>query len=74
MIKANPGQCQDLPKGIAKEILKFADSDNDGQLDFEEFYKLSLEHRWLVRDWCVKYCRYVVPRRDGAVADETGES
>ncbi|KAG5671993.1 hypothetical protein PVAND_002157 [Polypedilum vanderplanki] len=71
LIKANPGQCQDLPKGIAKEILKNADSDNDGQLDFEEFYKLSLEHRWIMREWCVKYCRAVVPRRDGAIADET---
>lgn len=72
LIKENPGQCQDLPKGITKEILKYADTDNDGQLDFEEFYKLSQEHKWLIKDWCVKYCRYIVPRRDGAIHDETG--
>lgn len=73
LIKENPGQCQELPKGISKEILKHADSDNDGQLNFEEFYNLSLEHNWIVRDWCVKYCRMVVPRRDGGAPDETGE-
>lgn len=73
LIKENPGQCADLPKGITKEMLKMHDDNNDGQLDFEEFFKLSQNHNWVVRDWCVKYCRYVVPRRDGAIHDETGE-
>jgi rhomboid-related protein 1/2/3 len=73
LIKQNPGQCQDLPKGISKAMLKMHDIDNDGQLDFEEFYKLSQEHNWVVREWCVKYCRTFIPRRDGVVADETGE-
>lgn len=72
LIKANPAKCSDLPKGLAKAILSQHDSDGDGQLDFDEFYKLSLEHDWLVKEWCVKYCRYVVPRRNGAIADETG--
>lgn len=73
LIKENPGQCQDLPKGISKAIIAQADIDNDGQLDFEEFYKLSLEHKWLVREICVRYCRYLVPLRDGAISDETGK-
>lgn len=50
------------------------DEDGDGRLDFEEFFRLSQTHSWLVRDLCVKYCRYVVPRRNGSVADETGKA
>lgn len=49
------------------------DADGDGRLSFDEFFKLSQEHGWLVRDWCVKYCRYVVPRRNAAITDETGK-
>lgn len=74
LIKQNPGQCNDLPKGIHKAMLKMHDGNNDGQLDFEEFFKLSQEHNWIIHDWAVKYCRYVIPRRDGSVHDETGES
>lgn len=74
LIKQNPGQCQDLPKGISKALMSTHDSNNDGQLDFDEFFKLSQEHNWIVRDWCVKYCRAIVPRRDGGVYDETGET
>jgi rhomboid-related protein 1/2/3 len=73
LIKDYPAQCADLPKGLAKQILLQADSDGSGHLDFEEFFRLSQEHSWLVKEWCVKYCRYVVPRRNGAVADETGD-
>lgn len=62
-----------MPKGIAKAILNSADDDGDRRLDFEEFFRLSQQHSWLVRDMCVKYCRYVVPRRDGGIGDETGE-
>lgn len=72
MIKDHPQACEDLPKGLAKAILNIHDADGDGRLDFDEFFELSQEHKWLVRDWCAKYCRYVVPRRNGALADETG--
>jgi len=72
MVQQNPGQCSDLPKGLSKALLNMHDEDGDGRLDFEEFFRLSQNHSWLVRDICVKYCRYVVPRRNGSVADETG--
>jgi rhomboid-related protein 1/2/3 len=71
MIKEN--QCEDFPKGLATAILKNSDTNNDGRLDFEEFYKMSQYHTWLFKDLCVKYCRYVVPLRSGAIGDETGE-
>ena len=74
MIRQNPGQCHDLPKGITKAMLQMHDSNNDGHLDFEEFFKLSQAHSWVVKEWAVKYCRMVVPRRDGAINDETGET
>lgn len=73
MVRENPNACTDLPKGLAKAILSTHDADGDGRLDFEEFFNLSQQHNWLVRDMCVKYCRFVVPSRTGGqMADETG--
>lgn len=53
-------------------MLNNHDTNNDGQLDFEEFFQLSQQHQWVVRDFAVRYCKYLVPSRDGAHADETG--
>ncbi|EDX16132.1 GD18262 [Drosophila simulans] len=36
------GYCRDIPAYIADQILKRSDQDNDGHLDFEEFYAMSL--------------------------------
>ncbi|XP_053683799.1 rhomboid-related protein 2 isoform X2 [Sabethes cyaneus] len=66
----NHRRCPDLPKGFVKKLHKQADQNNDGQLDFEEFYQMSREHQYLFRDMCVRYCRLVVPSRNPAVADE----
>ena len=67
-------QCETMPVGVSKRILQLADEDGDGFLDFEEFYKLSQEHHWLFKNICVRYCRYIVPRRDGGhIIDEPGE-
>jgi rhomboid-related protein 1/2/3 len=65
--------CDDLPKGLTKAVLQRADVDGDGKLDFDEFYKLATEHNWMFRDMCVKYCRYIVPSRNGP-SDQTGMS
>lgn len=73
LVREHPARCSELPKGLAKTVLNIHDEDGDGRLSFDEFFNLSQEHNWLVRDWCVKYCRYIVPRRNGAVADETGK-
>lgn len=72
LIHDHPAQCTDIPKGIAKAMLNIHDTNNDGQLDFEEFFQLSQQHQWVVRDFAVRYCKYLVPSRDGAHADETG--
>ncbi|CAO1422679.1 unnamed protein product [Diamesa hyperborea] len=71
LIHDHPAQCTDIPKGIAKAMLNIHDTNNDGQLDFEEFFQLSQQHQWVVRDFAVRYCKYLVPSRDGAHADET---
>ena len=53
-----------MPKGVAPRLLKMSDRDNDGFLDFEEFYQLSIEKPFLFKDVAMKYCKYVVPSRD----------
>lgn len=66
-------QCENMPAGLSKRILQMADADGDGYLDFDEFYNLSQEHHWLFKNIAVKYCRYIVPRRDGGhITDEPG--
>ncbi|XP_055628143.1 rhomboid-related protein 2 isoform X1 [Toxorhynchites rutilus septentrionalis] len=70
----NARRCPDLPKGFVRQMLKAADHNNDGHLDFEEFYQMSREHNYLFRDMCVRYCKLVVPNRNPAVADEPGSA
>ncbi|XP_029733981.1 rhomboid-related protein 2 isoform X2 [Aedes albopictus] len=67
----NNRRCPDLPKGFVKNLLKTADTNNDGHLDFEEFYQMSREHHYLFRDMCVRYCKLVIPSRNPATVDET---
>ncbi|XP_063698716.1 rhomboid-related protein 2 [Culicoides brevitarsis] len=56
--------CQNLPSNAARKIMKVNDTDHDGRLSFEEFYKMCTERDWLMKDMAVKYCKLVVPRRD----------
>lgn len=62
--------CEDIPKGAVKEILRTADTNNDGKLSFDEFYIMCTEREWLVRSYAVKYCKLVVPSPHRGV-DET---
>ncbi|XP_067637635.1 rhomboid-related protein 2 [Eurosta solidaginis] len=57
----NAGLCSDIPEYIATQILQKNDDDNDGRLDFEEFYRMSQTHKWMIRNILTKYCRLVVP-------------
>lgn len=59
-IKDNPNQ-KDFPKDFAKSIMLLHDEDGNGRLDFEEFFKLSKQHRWLFGDFCMKYCEAIIP-------------
>lgn len=65
-------QCESLPKGIARSILDMHDSNNDGRLDFEEFYSLSQEHGWLFKGFLVKYCKMIVPSPHRDDEDQPG--
>lgn len=53
-----------LAKYIAYQILRRYDTDSDGVLSFEEFYKLSLQKESRSRRLLFQYCKYVVPPRE----------
>uniref|UniRef100_A0A1B0FFD2 Rhomboid-like protein n=1 Tax=Glossina morsitans morsitans TaxID=37546 RepID=A0A1B0FFD2_GLOMM len=55
------GVCRDIPYHIAEQILSLSDTDFNGQLNFEEFYRMSQRHKWLVRNILARYCRLIVP-------------
>ncbi|XP_052899552.1 rhomboid-related protein 2 [Anopheles moucheti] len=61
-------KCPDMPKDLAIHLLKASDTNNDGRLDFAEFYKLSTEHPIFLFEMYLKYCKAVVPKRN--VAEE----
>ncbi|XP_055599116.1 protein rhomboid-like isoform X2 [Uranotaenia lowii] len=66
----NSRRCPDLPRGFVNKLMKTADQNNDGHLDFEEFYQMSREHEYLFKNMCVRYCKLVVPSRNPAAVDE----
>ena len=71
MIRAH--KSQSLSRGLSERIMKMADTDKNGYLDFEEFYKLAQTNRFFM-NIATNYCRFIVPRRDGKQAtDEIGK-
>lgn len=66
-------QCQQLPENLASHILRMHDDDMNGQLDFEEFYRLSVRQEWLFSRMLMKYCRLIVPSPHRPEQDETGK-
>uniref|UniRef100_A0A182QFR5 Rhomboid-like protein n=1 Tax=Anopheles farauti TaxID=69004 RepID=A0A182QFR5_9DIPT len=65
----NEKKCPDMPTICAKKLLKLSDINNDGRLDFDEFFKLSIDHSLFISDMCIKYCKLVVPKRNEEEAD-----
>lgn len=57
------GRCRDLPRTLAEHVLALSDTDHNGRLDFEEFYKLSHNYGWLFKHYLTNYCRMIVPPR-----------
>lgn len=49
------------------------DDDMNGQLDFEEFYRMSVRQEWLFSRLLVKYCRLIVPSPHRPEQDEIGK-
>ena len=62
LIRERPNQSVEVPEGFCQSVRTF-DTNRDNRLDFEEFYKMCKEHRWLIKSWCVKYCNLLVPPR-----------
>lgn len=58
-------EAKDLPKELVKTIMNFNDTELNGQIDFEDFVKMSRSRSRSnsVREWCVNYCENIVPRR-----------
>lgn len=77
MVRTN--QCSEMPRGVSRRILKMADEDGDGRLDFEEFFRLSQEHDWVVGHYVARYCQWLVPdphrgaSATGGSPDQIGE-
>ncbi|XP_055612378.1 rhomboid-related protein 2-like [Uranotaenia lowii] len=67
------GECSDLPEGFVKRLMKTSDTNNDGQLDFEEFSRMAQKHQYLFKNLCVRYCRLVVPGRSRIEPDSEYE-
>lgn len=73
-------QCSEMPPGVARRVLQMADEDGDGRLDFEEFFRLSQEHDWVMGHYMARYCHWIVPdphrelTSDGMSPDQTGEA
>lgn len=44
-------------------LLKKYDKNEDGQLNFEEFYQLSKDRTWIIRQMVKSYCQLVVAPR-----------
>ncbi|KAL5277083.1 RHBDL2 family protein [Megaselia abdita] len=55
------GMCRDIPNNLASQIMQMSDRDNNGQLNFEEFFQLSQRHPWIITNLLRNYCRIVVP-------------
>lgn len=66
--------CDSLPKGLARNLMKMGDEDNNGVLSFDEFYKLSIQNDWLIKGYVARYCKLVVPSpHRGTAFDEPGK-
>lgn len=66
-------ECGNLPENLAAHILKMHDDDFNGQLDFEEFYQMSIRQEWLFSRAVAKYCKLIVPSPHRPEQDEIGK-
>ena len=57
-------QCDRIPEIVLNKIMKLADQNGDGHIDFEEFLQLNKDKPHLFKQAAIKYCTYVIPKRD----------
>lgn len=67
------GLCRDIPYHIAAQILQKSDSDNDGDLDFEEFFQMSQRNKWMIKNVLMGYCRMIIPAPHRIEGDQIGK-
>lgn len=65
-------QCRQFPEKLANHILRMHDDDMNGQLDFEEFYRMSVRQEWMFKRMLLKYCKLIVPSPHRPEQDEIG--
>jgi hypothetical protein len=63
LFQGSPNKQSEVPKGFYREICKHEVFNDDDKIHFERFYELSRANKWIIRDWCVSYCRGLVAPR-----------
>lgn len=66
-------QCDNIPENLAHHILRMHDEDSNGKLDFDEFYRMSLQQEWLISRLMKRYCKLIVPSPHRPEEDEIGK-
>ncbi|XP_055388945.1 protein rhomboid [Condylostylus longicornis] len=68
MIKG--GLCRQMSRGLSHHLIHMNDRNGDRHLDFEEFYELTQNNKWLISSVMNEYCRLLVPLPNREIGDQ----